>query len=705
MEELYVPILEVVILLVFLIICANIISHFIPKIPVSIVQIILGASAALMFHTEIKLETDWFLLLFIAPLLFNDAWTFPKKELWELRGPIFGNAILLVLLTTILGGWLIYLIVPAIPLPVAFALAAILSPTDPVAVQSIGNSVSLPARIMHLVAGESLINDASGLVAFRFAITATVTGAFSITQIPWIGLEMVRLIIVGIVVGLVFMQLINLVIDNLRRKGIDDAIFHVVVQLITPFLIFFIAEEVFNASGVIAVVAAGILANVHSTKSIEETPELTLIGINTWKIVSYLLNGMLFVILGIELPVATHISTGAAQFNIFEVVGYAVVIWMILFIIRVLWTYVSQWTHHFKKNTHEAVSWRVAILSGLTGVRGSITMAGVLSIPSTLKNGAGFPARELTIALAAVTILLSLLMAVVVLPWVTQKKIIIDEETQTIKALYDEGKALAPYYISEPTARIITLQMAVRTLENLRREGNQGIIYDLILEYQFLIRKIQLKYQADSLVAPVIEDEIELRKKGLMIERDCLQKLLINEKISQLVYHSGIRRIERQENELENYMHRQITFSSRWIEYAIRRFFRFIRIWLSGDDTEELQSQYELARRETAKAAIKGLSDYLSVKEAAHVYDHQAVYNLIIQYRSRIEKIKQDNDAENRDAMQEKAEILAVALTAQREGVAQLYAQHQISRKTAVQLRQHINYAENAAFNHSSEEL
>ncbi|HBF75839.1 MAG TPA: sodium:proton antiporter, partial [Lactobacillus sp.] len=139
-------IVEAVILLVVLVLISNVISHYLTFIPVSLIQIALGLVMALFWEIEIPLDTDWFLLLFIAPLLFNDGRRFPKRELWQLRGPIFANSILLVFLTTVVGGYFIYLMIPRLSLSVSFALAAILSPTDPVAVQSISKRVKLPDR-------------------------------------------------------------------------------------------------------------------------------------------------------------------------------------------------------------------------------------------------------------------------------------------------------------------------------------------------------------------------------------------------------------------------------------------------------------------------------------------------------------------------------------------------------------------------------
>ncbi|MGE7624357.1 cation:proton antiporter [Viridibacillus sp. NPDC096237] len=120
----------------------------------------------------LQLESEWFLLLFVAPLLYNDGRNFPREELWKMRAPILGNAIILVLLTTLGGGYFIHWLISEIPLAATFALAAILSPTNPVAVNGIAKRIQIPEKILNLVRGESLINDASGLVAFKFAVAA-----------------------------------------------------------------------------------------------------------------------------------------------------------------------------------------------------------------------------------------------------------------------------------------------------------------------------------------------------------------------------------------------------------------------------------------------------------------------------------------------------------------------------------------------------
>ncbi len=123
-------VVETVLILVALVILSNIISHYVVAIPVSLIQAGLGVIAALVWHFELDMATDWFMLLFIAPMLFNDGQHFPKRELWALRGPIVGNAIFLVFLTTVVGGWFIHWLIPGLPLAASLALAAIMSPTD-----------------------------------------------------------------------------------------------------------------------------------------------------------------------------------------------------------------------------------------------------------------------------------------------------------------------------------------------------------------------------------------------------------------------------------------------------------------------------------------------------------------------------------------------------------------------------------------------
>lgn len=205
-----------ILLLLVCLLISNIISRYTPFIPTALIQIMLGIFLAFIFRDiSFELETEWFLLLFVAPLLYNDGRHFPREELWNMRESILGNAIILVLLTTLGGGYFIHWLIPEIPLAAAFALAAILSPTDPVAVNGIAKRIRIPDNVLTLVRGESLINDASGLVAFNYAVAAVVTGYFSLKQALF---DFTYMFIAGAVLGLVLGLFITWGRYMLRKK-------------------------------------------------------------------------------------------------------------------------------------------------------------------------------------------------------------------------------------------------------------------------------------------------------------------------------------------------------------------------------------------------------------------------------------------------------------------------------------------------------
>lgn len=673
--------LQTVVGLTFLVVLGNVLGYFLKKVPVSLIQIGLGLLVAIFLDVEIKLDTEWFLLLFIAPLLYSDAWRFPKKELWELRGPIFGNAILLVFITTIVGGFLIYWMVPQLPLPVALAIAAILSPTDPVAVSAIASEAKLPPSIMHLVAGESLINDASGLVGFKFAVAAATAGTFSLWQATG---EFFYVSIMGALVGALMGFLINGIGDWLSSHAINDVSLRVVIQLFTPFLVYITAEEI-NTSGVIAVVVAAIILNIHTKHDVDYTGELHVVGINTWNVFGYLLNGYIFVILGIEFPLATHIGK---VIPLPMAILYSVITWFIIFGIRVIWTYVTQWVR-LKNHKHETASWRVAITSGLTGVRGAVTMAGVLSVPLVTDSGEPFPQRALMLFIAAITIILSLVAAIVLLPIVGGTK-----KTQVPPGT-KKAKAKVAQHMSEPRARVYVLQSAVREIEARRRESNQIVIYEIIRRYQIEIRQLQLQFMKTDKLSPILDAEMALRQIGLEAERSAIQGLLVDERITPLVFASEGRRIDRSESELDDLVtHDRAKRTWRQIRRFLLSFGRMIRVWLSDTSSDALLTEYELARHEAAKEAIAAISKYISTDEAQDSHlDQTAAYNLIIMYRSRIERERHGgNGVQSEEDL--KLELELVGLNAQRDAVQHLTEAHFISNTTSRNIRQNINFTE-----------
>lgn len=696
-------ILEAVILLMTLVVFSNVIDHFVPAVPVSLIQVVLGLGAALIMRVSIPLETDWFLLLFIAPLLFNDGRRFPKQELWKLRGPILANAIVLVFLTTILGGLLFHLIIPTMPFSVSFALAAILSPTDPVAVQSISKRAKLPEGILHIVSGESLINDASGLIAFKYAIAATVTGVFSIKTAA---IDFVYISIMGFISGLVIMAIILMIENWLYRQGINDVIFSTVLQVTTPFVVYLLTEEFLHASGVIAVVAAGIIFHFYGTAPDRSQPELKLVSEKTWDIIIYTLNGIVFLILGIELPLATTNVIQNNKINTFAALGISFLAWLILLAIRVIWIYAYQAVSSIRSRkikslqTKQMPTFKAALLAGLSGVRGAVTMAGVLSIPMTINDGSPFPSRSLALFVAAGVIIMSLVVATVTLPLISEDKApLLTRANSTDEPDEIDADAVEDdtdtNYISEDEARVYIMKLAVQRIEEERRPSNQKEAFDLILDYQFLIRRLELKLQDKKEMDSIISDELALRRVALRGERAAVQKLYDDQKISKQAYLIASAKLQR----LENRMIRSIGHKVKLGHGTARNFVKLrnrISLWLIRHKTDQdISDELALIQREQAKAAISALSDYFARDDIDNQrFDSQSVYHLIVHYRNQIELAKDHSKKQIKDQAMNYQSLRIKALAAEREGVQVLLEQGNIDWSMAAHLRQYINYSE-----------
>ena len=699
------PIIELVILLACLVLLSNVLSHYLVAIPVSLIQVGLGLVVALLLNVQVKLQTDWFMLVFIAPMLYNDGREFPKQELWELRGAIFANAIVLVFITTILGGFLIHVLIPTILLAVGIALAAILSPTDPIAVQSISEGVKLPKEILHLVSGESLINDASGLIGFKYALAAAVTGTFVLGQA--IG-DFFYISLVGLAVGLVLITIIQLIRDILRREGINDIVFNVVLQILTPFAIYFIAEEWFHASGVVAVVAAGVLSHLQNSHESEDAPELRLVTERVWNVVVYLLNGIVFLILGIELPVATQATIKGAHTNTFHAVFDVLIVWGILLLIRVAWTYaymLFNWLRHHKK---VKPSLRIAALSGLSGVRGAITMAGVFTIPTVIATGEAFPERSLVLFIAAGVIIVSLIAAAAILPLMAAKSLPFvtrgsspDEDDAVLADGPDEvGETDVtdnqPQQLTYKQARIYILQLAIQNIEEHRRPENQRAAYDLILDQQFQMRRLEVASQTADELAPMLTDELQLRLVALNGERAAVRELMANKQTTKLAGQVYLRRVDRREQRFLQATHKPGLPTLRSLRLLIARAMQGIRLWLAPGDSDALRAALLDIQREASKAAIKALSQYLKQANVdEQQFDRQALYHLIVHYRNRIENAKNDHTLSRDDYEQQLHGLRIKSLGAERAGVQHLLESGQISLRTAAKLRQFINYSEN----------
>ncbi|NKF22451.1 Na+/H+ antiporter [Solimonas marina] len=389
------------------------------SLPLPLVQIGLGAVIAGSFDRGVELQPDLFFLLFLPPLLFLDGWRIPKDGLFRDLSVVLQLALGLVLFTVVGAGFLIHWLIPAIPLAVAFALAAVVSPTDPVAVLSIAARVPIPKRLMHILEGESLLNDASGLVCFRFAVAAVTTGGLSLSSA---GLTFVWLAIGGIGVGVGFTLGASRAQLWLSRHFGEESGSPILLNLLTPFGAYLIAEHI-GASAILAAVAAGItMSYVELSGTALATTRVHRAAV--WDTVQFTLNGVVFVLLGEQLPqilkqaIASVAQSGHS--NPWWLAVYALATTAGLFALRLLWVWgalhVRRWWTRQSASPQAAPHWRLTVATSLAGVRGTVTLAAVLTLPLTLPDGHAFPARELVIFLAASVILLSLIAASIGLP-------------------------------------------------------------------------------------------------------------------------------------------------------------------------------------------------------------------------------------------------------------------------------------------------
>ena len=390
-------------------------------IPLPLVQIALGAGIAAWSGHGIQLDPELFFLLFIPPLLFLDGWRIPNTGLFRDRVVILELALGLVIFTVLGAGYMIHWMIPAMPLPVAFALAAILSPTDPIAVGSIASRAPIPKRLMHILEGEALLNDASGLVCFRFAVAAALTGTFSLTSAS---LTFVWLAAAGIATGVAVTSAVAWLQGRLTARYGEPAGSPILVSLLIPFGAYLVAERL-HASGILAAVAAGI------TMSYVELGGQALAATRiqrtaVWDTVQFTLNGVMFVLLGEQLP---DILRGASEsleqsghINSWWLVLYAFAISFGLIALRFVWVWATLRVTLYRRSRRATAAqggkphWRLLLATALAGARGAITLAGVLTLPLLLPNGDPFPARDLTILLASSVILISLLAASIGLP-------------------------------------------------------------------------------------------------------------------------------------------------------------------------------------------------------------------------------------------------------------------------------------------------
>lgn len=395
------------ILLVFIILFFVLLAQQL-KIAYPIV-LVLGGLLVSQFHflPSIQINPELILLIFLPPLLYEAAWYTSWKEFWRWRRVIASFAFLIVVFTSLVVAMVSKALIPGFTLALGFLLGGIVSPPDAVSATTILKYVKVPKRISAILEGESLMNDASSLIVFSFAKTAVMTGVFVFH-------EALGSFVVAIVVGVAIGLAVAVVYYGIHRWLPTSTQMDVVLTLTAPYVMY-IAAESLHGSGVLAVVSGGLFLSSRSMRILNYRSRLQ--GANTWATLGFLLNGLVFMLIGLELPVIIRelgtVSIGAA-------IKYGCIITGALIVTRLCCTLgASVFTVFISRYITTADSrpgWKGPIIIGWAGMRGVVSLAAALSIPVLMNNGQPFPQRNLVLFITFTVILLTLVVQGLTLP-------------------------------------------------------------------------------------------------------------------------------------------------------------------------------------------------------------------------------------------------------------------------------------------------
>lgn len=397
---------ENALVLLLLLTALTVVGRWLPW-PMPVTYVIGGTAAALWpVFPRIALDPGVFFLCFVPPLLYADGWLMPLRDFLSAKRPILLLATGLVVFTTLAVGLVAHWLVPGLPLAMALALGALVSPTDAVAVGAITQRLKVPARLTVVLNGESLMNDATGLVGFKFALAAMAAGTFSLRAAT---LDFLLVASGGLAVGLAIAWLIGRARDLLRHLRSAEVFTEVTISLLTPFAAY-LAADALGWSSILAVVAAGLYSGWRDPLRMDVATRQTAFA--TWSVVLFWLNGLAFILLGLQFP--TLLASVSSAFTVSQLVLFTAAVSGAAIVARLAWVmpgaYLPFLLFPRLRRTETPPTWQAVLVTGWAGMRGTITLAAALSIPLLQADGTPFPGRDIVIFLSFGVVLVTLLL-------------------------------------------------------------------------------------------------------------------------------------------------------------------------------------------------------------------------------------------------------------------------------------------------------
>ncbi|RXK60568.1 Na+/H+ antiporter [Lacibacter luteus] len=472
-----------------LLVVAGLLASFIPGMPV------------------LRIDPELIFIIFLPPLLYEAAWTISWKELWRWRRIISSFAFVVVFLTAMSVAIVANKFIPGFSLALGFLLGGIVSPPDAVSAGAILKFVSVPKRMSSILEGESLLNDASSLIIFRFALIAVATGQFIWYQAAFsFGWMVLGGVAVGLLIGFIFMKV--------HKYLPTDVNMDIILTIVTPYIMYIVAEEI-HSSGVLAVVSGGLLLSNKQHHFLSSSARLR--GYNVWESLVFVLNGLVFLMIGLDLP---EITEGLKQEGVSftSAIGYGLLVTLVLIVVRFLSAFGAVVTTLIMRNyinvADPSPGIKGPILLGWTGMRGVVSLAAALSIPVQLSDGTAFPHRNLILFITFIVILTTLLLQGLTLP-------------ALIRKLKLGGK---DHYLSEEeTDLLIRREMAAHALEHLTNTYSSQIDEHPLL--QQLVSKWEGKTKDESdlklpTASKTIYKELLNKQRQWLLKKNKEEKLL-----------------------------------------------------------------------------------------------------------------------------------------------------------------------------------